>query len=126
MEKVIIETDKAPAAIGPYSQAVKIDRLVFVSGQIPINPSNGEVIKGDIQAQTRQVLNNLEAVLSAAGSSLDKVVKTTLFITRMVDFPRINEVYAEFFPVQPPARACVEVSALPKGVDVEAEAIAFG
>lgn len=125
MEKEIIKTDKAPEAIGPYSQAVKIDRIIFVSGQIPIDPATGDIVTGDVQAQTRQVLNNLKAVLAAAGSSLDKVVKTTLFITRMVDFPRINDVYAEFFPEQPPARACVEVSALPKGVDVEAEAIAF-
>jgi len=125
MKKEIIQTDQAPAAIGPYSQAIKLDNLVFASGQIPIDPASGEIITGDIRLQTRRVLHNLEAVLAAAGSSLGKVLKTTLYITHMQDFALINEVYAEFFTTRPPARACVEVCALPKGVDIEVEAIAF-
>jgi len=124
MPKEIIQTTHAPAAVGPYSQAVKLDHLVFVAGQIPIDPATGQIVTGDIRLQTRQVLHNLKAVLKAAGSSLDQVLKTTLFITRMQDFAVINEVYAEFFTQQSPARACVEVSALPKGVDIEIEAIA--
>lgn len=125
MQKEIIQTDRAPAAVGPYSQAVRLDRLVFVSGQIPIDPASGDLITGDIRLQTRQVLHNLKVLLAAAGSSLDQVLKTTLFITDMQNFAVINEVYAEFFTEHPPARACVEVSALPKGVDIEIEAVAF-
>lgn len=124
MKKEIISTDQAPAAIGPYSQAVKIGEMVFVSGQIPIDPLSGNLIEGDIKAQTRQVLKNVSAVLSAAGTSIDSVVKTTVFITNMDDFALMNEVYAEFFTSMPPARACVEVSRLPKDVLVEVEAIA--
>ena len=124
MKKEIISTDQAPAAIGPYSQAVKFGEMVFVSGQIPIDPLSGNIIEGDIKTQTRQVLKNVTAVLSAAGTSLDRVVKTTVFITNMNDFPLMNEVYAEFFPSMPPARACVEVSRLPKDVLVEVEAVA--
>ena len=124
MKKEIISTDQAPGAIGPYSQAVKIGEMVFVSGQIPMDPLSGNIIEGDIKAQTRQVLINVKAVLSAAGTSIDNVVKTTVFITNMNDFPLMNEVYAEFFPAMPPARACVEVSRLPKDVLVEVEAVA--
>ena len=125
MKKEIISTDQAPGAIGPYSQAVKIGEMVFVSGQIPIDPLSGNLIEGDIKTQTRQVLKNVTAVLSAAGTSLDGVVKTTVFITNMNDFSLMNEVYAEFFTSMPPARACVEVSRLPKDVLVEVEAIAI-
>ena len=125
MKKEIISTDQAPGAIGPYSQAVKIGEMVFVSGQIPIDPLSGNLIEGDIKTQTRQVLKNVTAVLSAAGTSLDRVVKTTVFITNMNDFSLMNEVYAEFFTSMPPARACVEVSRLPKDVLVEVEAIAI-
>ena len=125
MKKEIISTDQAPGAIGPYSQAVKIGEMVFVSGQIPLDPLSGNLIEGDIKAQTRQVLKNVSAVLSAAGTSLDKVVKTTVFITNMNDFSLMNEVYAEFFTSMPPARACVEVSRLPKDVLVEVEAVAI-
>jgi 2-iminobutanoate/2-iminopropanoate deaminase len=125
LKKEIISTDQAPGAIGPYSQAVKIGEMVFVSGQIPIDPLSGDLIEGDIKAQTRQVLKNVNAVLSAAGTSLDKVVKTTVFITNMDGFPQMNEVYAEFFTAMPPARACVEVSRLPKDVLVEVEAVAI-
>lgn len=125
MEKEVVTTDRAPAAIGPYSQAVKMGEMVFVSGQIPIDPATGDIVQGDIQVQTRQVLTNVEAVLIAAGSSLEKAVKTTVYITNMDEFPRMNEVYSEFFTNRPPARACVEVSRLPKGVAVEIDAIAI-
>ena len=125
MEKEIVTTDQAPAAIGPYSQAVKVGEMLFVSGQIPIDPATGDIVQGDIKAQTRQVLKNLNAVLAAAGSSLEKTVKTTVYITNMDEFSQVNEVYCEFFKDQPPARACVEVSRLPKGVAVEIDAIAI-
>lgn len=125
MSKEIIQTDQAPGAIGPYSQAIKKNSMVFVSGQIPMDPSTGEIVVGDIQTQTRQVLNNVEAVLKASGATLDDVVKATVFITSMDDFPQINEVYGEYFKNDPPARACVEVSRLPKSVQVEIEAIAI-
>ena len=125
MEKQVVNTDQAPAAIGPYSQAVKVGEMVFVSGQIPIDPATGDIVQGDIKAQTRQVLTNLNAVLTAAGSSLEKTVKTTVYITNMDEFSQVNEVYSEFFTDQPPARACVEVSRLPKGVAVEIDAIAI-
>jgi len=124
MEKKVVNTDQAPAAIGPYSQAVKVGEMVFVSGQIPIDPATGDIVQGDIKAQTRQVLTNLNTVLTAAGSSLEKTVKTTVYITNMDEFSQVNEVYGEFFTDQPPARACVEVSRLPKGVAVEIDAIA--
>ena len=125
MERKIISTDQAPAAIGPYSQAVKAGGLVFASGQIPLNVATGEMVETRVKGQTRQVLMNLRAVLEAAGSGLEKVVKTTVFITSMEDFPAVNQVYAEFFDKTPPARACVEVSALPKGALVEIEAVAI-
>jgi len=125
MSKEIISTDKAPAAVGPYSQAVKAGNLLFASGQIPLDPITNELVEGDVQVQTRQVLTNLKALLTAAGASLDKVVKTTVFLTDMNDFPLMNEIYSEFFPSNPPARACVAVSALPKAVSVEVEAIAI-
>ena len=125
MSKEIIQTDQAPAAIGPYSQGIKKNRMVFVSGQIPMDPSTGEIVAGDIKTQTRQVLNNVQAVLKASGATLGDVVKATVFITSMDDFPKVNEVYAEYFKNDPPARACVEVSRLPKSVQVEIEAIAI-
>ena len=122
--KSIVSTSHAPAAIGPYSQAVKIGNFVFTSGQIPINPATGQVITGPVEEQATLVLNNLKAVLEAAGSSLDKVVKTTVFIKDMNDFAAVNAVYATFFAAEPPARSCVEVARLPKDVLVEIEAIA--
>ena len=125
MTKQVVSTEKAPAAVGPYSQAINTGPLVFVSGQIPFDPATGEIVPGDVQDQTRQSLKNVREVLLAAGSSMDKIVKATVFITDMNDFPKINEVYAEFFPENPPARACVEVSRLPKDVNVEIEAIAL-
>ena len=124
MKRAIVQTEQAPAAVGPYSQAVKAGDLVFASGQIPLNPLTGEMVEGDIQDQTRQCLKNLRAVLDAAGSCLENIVKTTVFIVRMEDFPLVNEAYGEFFPDAPPARACVEVSALPKGAQIEVEAVA--
>ncbi|KPK73207.1 MAG: reactive intermediate/imine deaminase [Phycisphaerae bacterium SM23_30] len=125
MFKQKVDTDKAPAAIGPYSQAINTGPLVFVSGQLPIDPATGSLIDGDIQEQTRQVLQNLKQVLNAAGSSLDKIVKTTVFIKDMNSFPQMNQAYAEFFPDVPPARACVEVARLPKDVQIEIEAVAI-
>ncbi len=124
MERTSIATPNAPAAIGPYAQAVKAGGLLFVSGQIPIDPASGELVQGDIRAETRQVLNNLKAILEAGGSSLAKVVKATIFIADMEQFATINEIYAEFFHTDPPARACVEVARLPKDVQVEIEAVA--
>lgn len=121
----IVSTDKAPGAIGPYSQAVKTDSLLFVSGQLPIDAATGELLNKDIQAETRQALNNLKSILLAAGSSLEEVVKTTVFIKNMDDFPLINEVYGEFFPEKAPARSCVEVSCLPKNANFEIEAVAL-
>lgn len=125
MEKLVISTNSAPAAIGPYSQAIKIGNLVFVSGQIPIIPVSGEIVRGDIKLQTRQVLENLRHILAAAGSSLDKVAKTTIFMANLGDYTAINDVYKEFFCESPPARAAVQAARLPKDVGVEIEAIAF-
>ena len=121
----IIETKKAPAAIGPYSQAITTGGLVFTSGQIPIDPASGSISANDIAGQARQAIQNLAAVLEAAGSGLDKVVKTTCFLTDINDFAVFNEIYAELFPGKP-ARSCVEVSKLPKGALVEIEAVAEG
>lgn len=121
MEKVF--TEKAPAAIGPYSQAMKTGNLLYTSGQIPIDPATGNVEAGDISGQTEQVMKNLQAVLEAAGTSFDKVVKTLCFLTDMGNFAAFNEVYAKYFTSKP-ARSCVAVSALPKGVLVEVELIA--
>ena len=119
----IIETKNAPAAIGPYSQAIVIGDLVYTSGQIPINPASGQIEADDIKAQAEQVIGNLSAVLDAAGSSLEDAVKTTCFLANMKDFADFNEVYAKYFTGKP-ARSCVEVSALPKGALVEIEFIA--
>ncbi|MGD9329803.1 MAG: RidA family protein [Desulfobacterales bacterium] len=125
MTREIIATDQAPAAIGPYSQAVRTKELIFVSGQIPIDPATGAVVSGDIRAETRQAMQNLGNILSAAGSSFDRVVKTTLYISDMDQFTVINDIYAEFFTDRPPARACVQVARLPRDVGVEVEAIAL-
>lgn len=125
MEKKIIKTGKAPGAIGPYSQAVQIGSLLYTSGQIPLDPATGEVVQGDIRLQTKRVLDNLAGVLAAAGSSFDRVVKTMVFIKDMNDFSALNEVYAEYFVNDPPARSCVEVARLPKDVKVEIELIAL-
>jgi 2-iminobutanoate/2-iminopropanoate deaminase len=119
-----VKTKNAPEAIGPYSQAIVTNGFVFASGQIAIDPHTGRLIDGDIEQQTRQVLTNLKAVLEAAGSSLDKVVKCTVFLQDMNDFARMNAVYAEFFRPPYPARAAVQVARLPKDVKIEIEAIA--
>ena len=123
--KKIVHTDKAPAAIGPYSQAVRIGNLVYTAGQIALDPATMEIVGGGIEAETRQVLNNLKQVLEAANSGLKYVVKTTVFLQDMGEFAKMNAVYAEFFPENPPARSAVEVAALPKGVAVEIEAVAL-
>lgn len=125
MDKTIISTDKAPAAIGPYSQGVRVGDLLFVSGQIPFVPGNMKLVAGDIKAQTRQVMENVKAVLEAGGTNLGNAVKMTIFIKDMNQFGAINEVYASYFGENPPARACVEVARLPKEVDIEIEAIAL-
>ncbi|MBN2417679.1 RidA family protein [bacterium] len=126
MVRTIIHTDRAPAAIGPYSQAVVVDcrRLIFTAGQIPIDPASGAVIDGDIAVQTRQALLNLKAVVEAAGSSLANVVKTTVFLRDMNDFAGMNGVYGEFFADDPPARSAIEAARLPKDVLVEIECVA--
>jgi 2-iminobutanoate/2-iminopropanoate deaminase len=124
MARNVISTGDAPQAIGPYSQAIAIDNLVFCSGQIPLKP-DGTVLEGDIAAQARQVLTNLKAVLEAAGSSLDRVLKTTVFLADMNEFASMNAVYAEFFTADPPARSTVQVARLPRDVRVEIEAIAL-
>ncbi|OGX06706.1 MAG: hypothetical protein A2Z88_09515 [Omnitrophica WOR_2 bacterium GWA2_47_8] len=125
MKKQIIKTDKAPLPIGPYNQAVKVNDLVFCSGQIAIDPKTNEVSKGDVQVQARLVLQNLKTVLEAAGSSIEKVVKATIFLKDMNDFPKVNVVYGEFFKADTaPARSTIEVARLPKDCLVEVEAIA--
>jgi 2-iminobutanoate/2-iminopropanoate deaminase len=123
--KRIIKTERAPSAIGPYSQAVRAGNFVFVSGQIPIDPKTGEFVSEDVAEQTRQVLNNLQAVLEAAGSNLNAVVKTTVFLADMNDFARMNNVYAEFFTENFPARATVQAARLPKDALVEIECVAI-
>ena len=122
--KEIIHSPKAPAPIGPYSQAVKSGNLLYVSGQIPIDESKGELVEGSIEAETEQVMNNLGYILEAAGLSYDHVLKCSIFVSDMGNFSRINEVYGEYFQENPPARETVEVSDLPKGVNVEISCIA--
>ena len=121
----IIQTDHAPQAIGPYSQAIRANGLIFASGQIPTDPQTGQFVTGGIAEQTEQVLKNLAAVLEAAGSGLDSVVKTTVFLVDMQEFAAMNEVYGKFFKEQPPARATVEAARLPRDARVEIEAIAL-
>lgn len=121
--KKAISTDKAPAVIGPYSQAIEVGEMIYTSGVIPVNPESGEIPQG-VQEQARQVFKNMTALLNAAGSSMESVVKTTVFIKDMNDFGAINEIYAEYFPGIFPARSCVEVARLPKDVLLEVEAIA--
>lgn len=123
MSREIIHTDAAPAAIGTYSQAVRTGNLVFISGQIPFVPASMEVVQGDFAARARQVFENLRAIAEAAGASLDDAVKLTIFLTDLDNFATVNEVMAEFCSEPYPARAAVEVAALPKGVDIEADAI---
>jgi len=122
--KKTVKTDKAPAAIGPYSQAVDAGDFVFVAGQVPIVPAQGKIVEDRVAGQTRQVLVNIREILAAAGLGLDSVVKTTVFLKSMGDFREMNEVYAEFFSKDPPARATIEVAGLPLGALVEIEAVA--
>jgi len=123
-ERVVVATPNAPAAVGPYSQAIKVGNMIFCSGQIPLHPKTGEIAGADVAAQTEQVLQNLSAVLDVTGSGLYQIVKTTVYLKNMGDFAAMNEVYARHFPVDPPARATVEVARLPKDVLVEIDCIA--
>jgi len=122
--KKVISTAEAPKAIGPYSQAIEAGGFIFVSGQIPLIPATGELVEGSVEVQTARVLENLKAILEAAGSSLEDVVKTTVYITNMDDFVKVNGIYGQYFQENPPARVCVEVSKLPKGALVEIDVIA--
>jgi 2-iminobutanoate/2-iminopropanoate deaminase len=124
-KRTVISTELAPKAIGPYSQGIRANGCVFCAGQTPIDPETSKLIEGDVGAQTRRVLRNLGAILEAAGTSLIKVVKTTVFLTDMANFKAMNEVYAEFFPVNPPARSTFAVAGLPLGASVEIECIAL-
>lgn len=124
MRREVIATEKAPAAVGPYSQAIRVDNTVFTSGQVAIDPATGKLVEGDITAQTRQVLANLKAILEAAGSGLECVVKTTVYLANMDDFPAMNQAYAEFFQDVPPARATIQAARLPLGALLEIDAIA--
>ncbi len=125
MKREIIRTDNAPAAIGPYSQGIKTDSLIFTAGQIALDPTSGKLVEGGIEAQTRQVLTNLKHILEAAGAGLETVVKTTVFLADMGEFAALNNVYAEFFGEAMPARSTVQVAALPMGARVEIEAVAL-
>jgi 2-iminobutanoate/2-iminopropanoate deaminase len=122
--KKIISTSEAPAAIGPYSQAVCSGNFLFCSGQIPLDPKSGQIVSGDIATQTRRVLDNVGAVLKAEGLTFESIVKTTIFLTDLGDFQTVNETYGSYFKQQPPARSTVQVSALPKGAKVEIEVVA--
>lgn len=124
MEKTVISTNQAPAAIGPYSQAIEVNGIIYTSGMIPVIPATGEVVEG-IEAQAEQALTNVKNLLESQGSGMEKVIKTTVFIKNMDDFTKINEIYAKFFEGAFPARSCVEVARLPKDVLLEIEAIAL-
>ncbi len=124
MQREVVQTAKAPKAIGPYSQAIRVGDLVFCAGQTPLDPATGNLVEGGIEAQTRRVLQNLSAVLEAAGTSFERAVKTTVFLADMNDFQKMNAVYAEFFPADPPARSTVQVARLPRDAMVEIEIIA--
>ncbi len=123
MSKRVIATDQAPSAIGPYSQAIATNNLLFISGQLPINPVDGKMIDGTIAEKTRQILENIRAIAREAGASLENIVKTTIFLTDLSDFQAVNEAYGEFFPKAPPARSTIQVAALPLGSDIEIESI---
>jgi 2-iminobutanoate/2-iminopropanoate deaminase len=123
--KKIISTSEAPAAVGPYSQAVRAGSTVYCAGQIPLDPKSGQIVSQDISEQTRRVLDNVTAVLRAEGLTFESIVKTTIFLTDLADFQTVNEIYGSYFKKEPPARSTVQVSALPKGARVEIEAIAI-
>jgi len=122
--KKIISTKEAPAAVGPYSQAVRVGSTVYCAGQIPLDPKSGQIVPGDIGAQTRRVLENIAAVLRAESLAFENIVKTTIFLTNLSDFQTVNEIYGSYFKTEPPARSTVQVPALPKGANVEIEVIA--
>jgi 2-iminobutanoate/2-iminopropanoate deaminase len=125
LKKQIISTSEAPTAVGPYAQAVRAGDFIFGSGQIPLDPSSGQIVSGGIVAQTRRVMDNLTAVLAAAGASTDDVVRTTIYLIDLGDFSQVNEVYATYFPENPPARATVQVAGLPRGASIEIDFIAY-
>jgi len=125
MKKTVIQTEKAPKAIGPYSQAIRSGNFLFLSGQIPLNPKTGELIGGDIRQQTQQVLENIKGVLESQKLGMEDVVKVTIFLRNMGDFNQVNEVYGTYFPSSPPARSTVAVAGLPRDVEIEIEAIAL-
>jgi 2-iminobutanoate/2-iminopropanoate deaminase len=126
IEKQVIRTDQAPKPIGPYSAGIRAGNFVFVAGQAGVDPATGKLVPGGIEAETRQVLTNVRNILEAAGTSLDRVVKTTVFLQDMKEFSRMNAIYAEFFPNNPPARTTVQAAALPLGAAVEIEVVAIG
>ena len=125
MKREAVQTDRAPKAIGPYEQAIKVDGFVFTAGQIPIDPKTGNIVEGGIASQTRQALENLKGVLEASGSSMDRVVKATVFLKNMADFTAMNEVYAEYLGTSKPARSTVAVAELPRGALVEIDLVAL-
>jgi len=125
MEKKIISSDRIPAVIGPYSPAVKAENMLFISGQLPIDPKTGDIVKGDIQLQTKQALENLTALLDSYSITLKNVVKTTVFLKNMNDFSKFNKIYAEYFKEKYPARSCIGIAGLPKNALIEIEAIAI-
>jgi 2-iminobutanoate/2-iminopropanoate deaminase len=123
--KKVVFTEKAPKPIGPYSQAICVNGWLFISGQIPIDPATGEFVKGDFKAQVERVLENIKAIVEAAGGTLDNIVKVTVFLRDITKFAEFNEVYSRYFPSNPPARSAIGVAALPRGAEVEVEAIAY-
>jgi len=125
MTKKVIQTEKAPKAIGPYSQAIQAGNFLFLSGQIPLDPKTGELVKGDIREQTKQVLENIKGILESQGLGMENVVKSTIFLKDIANFNQVNEVYATYFPSSPPARSTVEVAKLPRDADIEIEALAI-
>lgn len=125
MAKQIIVSDKVMPAVGPYSQGVAWNKLIFLAGQIPVSRETGKIVEGDVRAQTKQVLENITALLQSAGSSLDKVVKATVFLVDLSQFTSMNEVYRDYFTKEPPARSTIQVAALPLGAQVEIEVIAY-
>jgi len=125
MEKIVIANKKAPAAIGPYSPGIKVGNLIFVSGQLPIDPETGKIIGGNIETKTSRILENIKAILESSSAGMENVVKTTVFLKDMNDFPLVNQTYAQYFKEKFPARSCIEVSRLPKDADIEIEAIAL-
>jgi len=125
MEKRVIQTERAPKAIGPYSQAIQAGGFLFLSGQVPLDPKTGELVKGDIGQQTKQVLENIEGVLESQNLGMEDVVKATIFLKNIENFNQVNEVYSSYFPTSPPARSTVEVAKLPRDAEIEIEAIAL-